>query len=68
MGYTFEGVEYFIDLTLMQFVDSSPKLAITLADNDRTGYCFDEEYIQDVNQYLEDKRAFQFYKNPKDIH
>jgi hypothetical protein len=67
MGYTFEGVEYFIDLTLMQFVDSAPKLAISLADNDRTGYCYEEEYIQDIYQYVQEKRAFQFYKNPNEI-
>lgn len=67
MGYTYEGVEYFIDLTLAQFVESAPKLSISVADNDEKGYCYDEEYIKYINQYLKEKKAFDYYKNPNEI-
>jgi hypothetical protein len=68
MSYTFEGVEYFLDLTLQQFVKESPKFSISLAKQNAHGYNFDEEYEhQDFREYLEDKRGFMFYANPHEL-
>ena len=66
LGYTFNGQEYFIDLTLQQFNQNSPKLAVSKASNERVSGSYsslsDGEPIKD---YLERQRAFMFYTNPK---
>jgi len=67
IGYVFDGQEYFIDLTLMQFVDDAPKLAISLPINEKTGYRYDEEFAKPIDEYLMEKRAFQFYIDPRTI-
>ena len=40
IGYTFKDEEYFIDLTLRQFVNEAPKLSITKAEN--------KELVEDI--------------------
>jgi len=66
IGYVYEGMEYFIDLTLMQFIDDSPELAISKLSNEPNGYSFlsDGEPIED---YIKRQRAFDFYTNPKTL-
>ena len=62
ISYTYKGVEYFIDLTLKQFMDDAPKLAISLAKENPTGYS--NVYYMSMKEYLDEKRAFEFYVNP----
>lgn len=63
LQYTYKGVQYFIDLTLQQFVKDSPKCAISLGtpevDNGYRNF-----YYIEVEEYLQNKRAFEFYTNP----
>lgn len=70
VGYTFRGEEYFIDLTLMQFVDDAPKLSITKAENKRVsgGYSYIDDgdvAYETIHDYIKRQRAFMFYTNPK---
>ena len=68
IGYTYKGIEYFIDLTLMQFLENAPKLAISFPVNADDGYNWLKDIEpQPISEYLEEKRAFQFYKNPKEV-
>jgi hypothetical protein len=65
IGYKIDGEEYFIDLTLQQFVSDAPKLSITKFSNERVSGSYsslsDGEPIKD---YIERQRAFMFYSNP----
>lgn len=64
IGYTYKSQEYFIDLTLQQFVKDAPKLAISLPSNKRgKGYSFLSDG-QPIDEYLKEKRGFEFYTNP----
>jgi hypothetical protein len=63
VGYTFNGVEYFIDLTLQQFMKTAPKVAISIAQNDDTGYHWLSEG-EPISKYLQRQRAFEFYTDP----
>ena len=66
MSYTLNGKEYFIDLTLQQFVPESPQCSISLSEGEvDNGYR--NFFYMDVNEYLEDKEAFTYYTNPNDI-
>ena len=67
IGYIWKGQEYFVDLTLAQFVKTAPKLAISKAINELDGYSHNYP-PQSIHDYLKDKRAFEFYVNPKTIH
>jgi hypothetical protein len=66
IGYTYKGVEYFIDLTLQQFVKDAPKVAISLASKSKNGYKWLSESAP-MDLYLAEVRAFQFYKDPNEI-
>lgn len=66
LGYKINEIEYFIDLTLKQFIKDAPMLAITLSENNEVpgGY----SYLSDgytIDEYIQEKRAFDFYTNPK---
>lgn len=65
--YTYNGKTYILDLTLKQFVKDAPKLAITEASYDKSGYFKDIhcDYSQTPAEYCKEKRAFQFYAIPK---
>jgi hypothetical protein len=66
MSYTLNEVEYFIDLTLQQFVPDSPKCSISLSEGEvDNGYR--NFFYMDVKEYLEEKKAFSYYMNPNDI-
>jgi hypothetical protein len=66
LGYTFEGQEYFIDLTLRQFNQNAPKLAISKAINERVAGCYSSlSEGTSIEEYIQSKRAFEFYTNPK---
>jgi hypothetical protein len=66
MSYTLNGVEYFIDLTLQQFISDSPKCSISLSEGEvDNGYR--NFFYMDVKEYLEEKNAFTYYMNPKNI-
>lgn len=68
IGYTYKGQEYFIDLTLMQFLPQSPKLAISLPSNDKNGYnWFEDIEPETISHYLERQGAFGFYIDPKQV-
>lgn len=66
IGYVWKGQEYFVDLTLAQFKDDAPKLAISKAIKELDGYYCDYPPTS-IYDYLKDKRAFQFYINPNSI-
>lgn len=66
IGYVWKGQEYFVDLTLAQFVDDSPKLAISKAINELDGYSHNFPPIG-IHDYIHGKKAFQYYVNPKNI-
>ena len=66
LGYTFNGQEYFIDLTLQQFNENAPKLAISKAINERVSGSYSSlSEGEPIKDYLERQRAFMFYTNPK---
>jgi len=66
LGYTINGEEYFIDLTLQQFNQNAPKLAISKASNERvSGNYSSLSDGEPIKNYLERQRAFMFYTNPK---
>lgn len=62
ISYVYNGEEYFIDLTLKQFVENAPKLAISKANIVNNGYR--NLYYMDVEEYLTNIRAEEFYVNP----
>lgn len=65
LGYTIDGEEYFIDLTLKQFISNAPKLAVTKAVNERVAGSY--SYLSEgtpIAEYIEEKEAFRFYINP----
>lgn len=65
IGYLIDGQEYFIDLTLKQFIEDAPELAITKATNERVSGSY--SYLSDgetLKEYIEQQRAFQFYCDP----
>lgn len=66
IGYKYKNQEYYIDLTLQQFISDAPKLAITKAHNERVSgsysYLSEGELIKD---YLERQNAFLYHVNPK---
>jgi hypothetical protein len=68
MEYTLGDNVYYIDLTLRQFVDEAPKLAISLKSESPTGYNrnFDSEGTS-LDDYILSTEAFRFYVNPKEI-
>lgn len=65
LSYKYEGKEYYIDLTLQQFIPDAPKLAILEAINDDSTptYRFDGT-PESIKQYVKRQRAFMFYTNP----
>ena len=65
LGYMWEEKEYFIDLTLKQFLKDAPKLAISEALNDRsTGHYSYLSIGSDINKYVKRQKAFKYYTNP----
>ena len=69
MKYKLNGITYYLDLTLMQFVEEAPKFAITLEHQNPKGY--NSKYDmdgQDFRKYVDEKRGFDFYTNPKEIY
>ena len=66
MSYTLDGIEYFIDLTLQQFVSDSPKCSITLG-GDEVDNGYRNFFYMDVKEYLEEKSAYAYYVNPNEI-
>jgi hypothetical protein len=68
LRYVLDDVTYIIDLTLQQFINTAPKLAICIEHTNKHGYTndYDQEGTP-ISQYAKDKRAFQFYTNPKNV-
>ena len=66
LKYTLNGVSYYLDLTLQQFIREAPKFSITIANEDPTGYntVCDGESIKD---YINGKMGFEFYVNPNEV-
>lgn len=65
VGYLIDGKEYFLDLTLKQFVKDAPELAIINAHNERIAGMY--SYLSEgepINEYVERQRAFEFYAHP----
>lgn len=68
IGYTWKGEEYFIDLTLRQFVKDAPMLAISKAKHQETAYRWYEDIEREtISEYIERQRAFKFYLNPQNL-
>jgi len=68
LRYTLGGLTYIIDLTLQQFVKDAPKLAISVEKTNQHSY--NNEYDLEgvlIDDYVNDKRAFDFYVNPKNV-
>lgn len=65
--YSVDGKVYIIDLTLQQFVDDAPRLAISEAKYEDNGYRKDQhcDYSYSIEDYCADKKAFWYYKHPK---
>jgi len=66
IGYIWKGQEYFVDLTLSQFIKTAPKLAVSKAINELDGYSFDFP-PDSIFDFIKEKRAFEFYINPKTL-
>jgi len=66
IGYFWKGQEYFIDLTLVQFLKTAPKLAVSKAINELDGYSHNYP-PESIFDYIKRKRAFEHYINPKSI-
>lgn len=65
IGYAIDGEEYFIDLTLKQFVSDAPKLAIVKAENERISGSYSSlSEGEPIKEYIKRQRAFMFYANP----
>lgn len=65
VGYFVNGKEYFIDLTLKQFIKDAPELSISEARNERVPGQY--SYLSEgtpLSEYVEGQRAFEFYHNP----
>ena len=68
IGYIYKGQEYFIDLTLQQFLPDAPKLAISIPSNNKNGYnWFEDIEPWTISKYLERQGAFDFYLDPKNV-
>lgn len=64
IGYKFNGHEYFIDLTLKQFIDDAPELSIIEPHNYLvSGYSYKSEG-EPIKEYIKRQQAFKFYHNP----
>ena len=65
LKYTLNGKAYYLDLTLQQFIPESPKFAISQAKQNAYGYNSNyENEGETIKDYVERKRAFQFYEDP----
>lgn len=64
IGYKYENEDYFIDLTLKQFIKESPELAISKSTNNKKTYHYYPEGIIPIRDYVDEKRGFDFYTNP----
>ena len=66
LSYKLDGIEYFVDLTLQQFVSDSPKCSVSISKGEvDNGYR--SFYYMEIEDYLKEKKAFDFYTNPKNI-
>ena len=65
--YNVNGKVYIIDLTLQQFVEDVPRLAISEAKYEDNGYRKDPhcDYSYSLIDYCDEKKAFWYYKHPK---
>ena len=52
IGYIFNNQEYFIDLTLKQFISYAPKLAISKASKNKNGYSYKDTYKEDLYEHF----------------
>ena len=77
IGYFWKSQEYFIDLTLQQFVPDAPKLAISKpvskGINEETPYeetayrWYEDIKRETISEYIERQRAFHHFVNPIDV-
>lgn len=67
IGYVYNNKEYFIDLTLRQFEKDAPELSIIQKPEKSimNSYSWEEEYVMNYEDYLNNRKAFEFYTNPK---
>lgn len=64
MGYRIDGVEYYIDLTLQQFIKTAPKLAVSKAFLHKNGYNKISIGGEAISTYIKRQKAFRYYINP----
>lgn len=62
IGYEIDSDEYFIDLTLTQFIHDAPKVAI-IKKTDKEGYCWYANGSS-LKNWVNKERGFMFYVNP----
>jgi len=67
ISYVYQKIEYFIDLTLQQFIKEAPMVAISYASNLPNGYNYYPKYNISITEYLNNKDALKFYVDPKEI-
>lgn len=67
IGYIWRGEEYFIDLTLQQFIPEAPRVAISKASKQKKGYFWYDEADMPISEYVDRKNAFAFYLDPNQI-
>lgn len=65
--YSVDGEDYFIDLTLKQFIDDAPKVAVTRPMDGSDGYRVFSDEGELLSDYIERQRAFVFYVDPNTI-
>ncbi len=64
ISYTYEKTEYYIDLTLKQFIQDAPELSISKASKNKNGYNHTSKGVS-IKDYVKTQNAFEFYTNPK---
>lgn len=64
IAYEVDNKEYIIDLTLQQFIKDSPQLAISIKKDDELGYAHKYLDKTPIKEYVDSRKAFEFYTNP----
>jgi hypothetical protein len=52
ISYTYKGREYFLDLTLAQFMKDAPRFAVTLAENSQDDTTYNDIYKESASNFF----------------
>ena len=56
ISYTLEGIEYYLDLTLAQFVNDAPRFAVTLAEDSQADTTYNDVYKTPMKEYFDSQK------------